>query len=162
MQFITEPKMKPNQNCAFCNVSIYRNPSSLKQSKSQQYFCSLSCKNLWRGIPKIYAMPKINPLFKAVCNVYSIDIKPEYLTSLCIFNTSTYTSQDKDFIVLAIARVHGKNKLVGKTPQDIAAIQSCFDKIKLSEIEALDNVESDWVKITFKYWAPNDITYEVE
>lgn len=36
--------IQPNCICAICNISFYRSPSDLKQSKSGIYFCSKKCK----------------------------------------------------------------------------------------------------------------------
>ena len=51
--------VKPNCECAFCHTSFYRNPSTLKNSKSGLTFCSRRCKDQAQRLDSNF--PEIQP-----------------------------------------------------------------------------------------------------
>ena len=36
-------------NCHICSLEVYRSPKSLKDSKSQNFFCGKRCQTIWRN-----------------------------------------------------------------------------------------------------------------
>jgi hypothetical protein len=162
--------MLPNCKCRLCDNPLYRNTSQQKQSISGTFFCDVNCRGIFRGLDKLYSIPKDHSLFLAVMNAYDCVKQPEYLTDLAIFKeyNPAYWNVLGKYRVIAQARENRVSQCVGKTPTNITNIVSCFGGILISEIEALQDLrdlmvdDPHWESIHLKKWNDNDITYRVE
>src|ERR1700722_18625339 len=105
--------MKPNLECNLCSKPIYRNPSQIKQSKNQLFFCSYECKGGYSNCSNFYSVPPDNGIIQATINAYKLYIpnQKEYLTNIKLMEPIYPDSQTP--YVLANAKINGKPNLCG-------------------------------------------------